>query len=431
MTPAARLQAAIELSEAIDQAPHAPSDATANAWFRARKFIGGSDRRAVSDRVWAMLRQRLRLDWHLGEDASSRRRALAWLVLGEALAPDAAAGLFSGARFGPAALDEAERTLLRRLAGRALVDPAMDDATRLNLPEFLLEGFRARFGAALAEEAAAFDQPATLDLRANLLKGDRDAARTALLAEGLDARPTPFSPWGLRLSGRTPVTGTEAFRQGLVEIQDEGSQLIALLADARPGLGVVDFCAGAGGKTLAMAARMKNSGRLVAADVSSVRLEGAVKRLRRAGIHNVERRLLVAGDKWAKRAAGKYDRVLVDAPCTGTGTWRRNPDARFRLRQQDLAELVTKQGDILDAAARLLKPAGKLVYATCSVLPEENDLQVEKFLARNAAFRLVAFSQAWASVSDAPAPCDGPYLALSPARHGTDGFFAAVMEKVP
>ncbi len=430
MTPAARLQAAIELSEAIDQAPHAPSDATANAWFRARRFIGGSDRRAVSDLVWAMLRQRLRLDWHLGERASPRLRALAWLVLGEAVAPDAAAGLFSGARFGPAALDEPERALLRRLAGRTLVDPAMDEATRLNLPKFLLAGFRARFGTALAEEAAAFDQPATLDLRANLLKADRAAARAALLAEGLAAEATPLSPWGLRLSGRTPVTGTAAFRQGLVEIQDEGSQLIALMADARPGLGVVDYCAGAGGKTLAMAARMRNAGRLVAADVSAVRLDAAVKRLRRAGIHNVERRLLAAGDKWAKRAAGKYDRVLVDAPCTGTGTWRRNPDARFRLQPQDLAELVTKQGDILDAAARLLKPAGKLVYATCSILPEENDFQVEKFLSRNAAFRLVPLAPAWASVSDAAVPCDGPYLALSPARHGTDGFFAATMERL-
>jgi 16S rRNA (cytosine967-C5)-methyltransferase len=160
-----------------------------------------------------------------------------------------------------------------------------------------------------------------------------------------------------------------------------------------------------------------------------MRLDAAVKRLRRADIHNVERHLIEAGDKWAKRAAGRYDRVLVDAPCTGTGTWRRNPDARFRLTPQDLAELVTKQGEILDSAARLLKPSGKLVYATCSVLPEENDQQVSAFLARNAAFRLVPLAQAWGGVSDAPVPCPGAQLALSPATHGTDGFFAAVLEK--
>ena len=379
-----------------------------------------------------MLRQRLRLDWHIresGAEPSARLRALAWLVLGEAMGADAAAGLFADARYGPPALEQAEKTLLRSLAGRSLDHPGMDEATRLNLPEFLLASFQARFGESLPAEAAAFDGPAPLDLRANLLKGSRAQAQAALLAEGIDARPTPFSPWGLRLSGRTPVTGTEAFKQGLIEIQDEGSQLIALLVDARPGMAVVDYCAGAGGKTLALAAAMKNQGRIVAADVSAMRLDAAVKRLRRADIHNVERHLIAAGDKWAKRSAGRYDRVLVDAPCTGTGTWRRNPDARFRLTAQDLAELVTKQGDILDSAARLLKPSGKLVYATCSVLPEENDQQVSAFLARNEAFRLVPLAQAWGGVSDAPVPCAGAHLALSPAAHGTDGFFAAVLEK--
>jgi 16S rRNA (cytosine967-C5)-methyltransferase len=192
---------------------------------------------------------------------------------------------------------------------------------------------------------------------------------------------------------------------------------------------VVDFCAGAAGKTLALAATMQNRGRLVACDVSTLRLDAAVKRLRRAGVGNVERRLLEPGGKWTKRAAGGFDRVLVDAPCTGTGTWRRNPDARTRIREADLAELVAKQAAILDRASRLVKPGGTLVYATCSVLPEENEGQVTAFRARNPSFGIVPLAQAWATVSDAASPCEGPFLSLTPAAHGTDGFFAAVLRR--
>lgn len=433
MTPAARLAAAIELLDAIEAAPQAPADAVANGWFRARRFIGGGDRRWISDLAWNVLRQRLRLDWHLARSPNTgRTRAIAWLLLGEHATADAVAGLFSGARYGPAPLDEAERRLLKQLADGTLADPRMDEATRLNLPGFVLEPLRTRFGEALEAEAAAMDAPASLDLRANLLKGDRAAARAALAAEGHAAEPTPFSPWGLRLGGRAPVTGTNAFRDGVVEIQDEGSQLIAWLADAQPGLQVLDFCAGAGGKTLAMAATMRNSGRLIAADVSAQRLEAAVRRLRRAGVHNVERRAIAPGEKWLKRAAKKFDRVLVDAPCTGTGTWRRNPDARFRLSRETLSELLTKQREILASAARLVKTGGRLVYATCSLLPEENEHQVDAFLAAHGDFTLMPLADAWAALASATTPpCAGPYLSLSPATHGTDGFFAAILARGP
>ena len=197
-----------------------------------------------------------------------------------------------------------------------------------------------------------------------------------------------------------------------MEIQDEGSQLVAALVDARPGMRVADLCAGAGGKTLALAMTMQNRGQLVACDVSAARLDGAVRRLRRAGVHNVERHLLEPGDKWIKRRAKTFDRVLVDAPCTGTGTWRRNPDARLRLTEADLAELLPKQAAILDQAAFLVRTGGRLVYATCSLLPEENEAQVTAFLARHPDFILA-----------------GDFLSLSPARHGTDGFFAATLER--
>jgi 16S rRNA (cytosine967-C5)-methyltransferase len=222
------------------------------------------------------------------------------------------------------------------------------------------------------------------------------------------------------------VTSGAAFQSGLIEIQDEGSQLVALLTDARPGMRVVDWCAGAGGKTLALAAAMGNRGQIVACDVSASRLEAAVRRLRRAGVNNVERHLVIAGDKWTKRRSGAFDRVLVDAPCTGTGTWRRNPDARHRLSERDLLELMRKQSSILDAVRSLVRPGGRLIYATCSLLYEENEGQVSAFLLQNPEFRLLPLARVWPPGGAAP---EGEMLSLTPARHGTDGFFAAVMER--
>jgi 16S rRNA (cytosine967-C5)-methyltransferase len=297
----------------------------------------------------------------------------------------------------------------------------MPEAVKYEIPDWLLPRLKAQFGSALAAEMAAMNEPAPLDLRVNMLKATREQAIAALAREGLRAEPTAYSPWGLRLANRQSVTQGKAFQEGLVEIQDEGSQLIALLVDAQPGMRVVDYCAGAGGKTLAIAMTMQNKGHIVACDVSAPRLEGAIKRLRRAGVHNAERHLLEPGDKWLKRQAQKFDRVLVDAPCSGTGTWRRNPDARTRLRETDLAELTQKQAMILDQAQKLVKPGGKLVYATCSMLNDENEAQVEAFLARYPMFERLPI--------ETPAALRGPALRLSPRVHGTDGFFAAVLQR--
>lgn len=432
MTPSARFAAAIALLDAIAAAPRRPADATATEFFRSRRYIGGGDRRAISDTVWTAIRHTLRLDWHLarhGATPSPRLRAIAAALLVERLTLPALGALFSDPRYGPEPLTQPEQGLARALAGCALIAPGMPEHIALNLPEWCLSGFRARFGEALPQAMAAMDEPAPLDLRANLLKTTRDAARAALAAEGIATEPTPFSPWGLRAAPRQNVTATQAFRDGLVEIQDEGSQLIALLTAARPGERVADLCAGAAGKTLALAAMMGNRGRISACDVSATRLEAATKRLRRAGTDNVDRHLLTPGDRWAKRRAGAFDAVLVDAPCTGSGTWRRNPDARLTTTAKDLAEVSEKQSVILDVAVSLLRPGGRLVYATCSLLPEENEVQVERVLARHQALRLVPLVEAWARAATVPPPNDGPYLALAPHSHGTDGFFAAVLER--
>jgi 16S rRNA (cytosine967-C5)-methyltransferase len=427
MTPAARIAAAIDLLAAIEDAPHRPADGVANDFFRSRRYIGSGDRRAVSDRVWAVLRARRRIGWWIGDAIQTPRLLVAASLLLEGWTLSGVRGAYSGGQFAAAGLERPENNVLERIAGHTLDHPSMPESVRLEVPDWLLPKLAARFGPSLTAEMAALGKPAPLDLRVNALKGDRAQAQAELAAEGWEAQPTAFSPWGLRIDGRRPITTGPTFLSGLVEIQDEGSQLVAVMVGAAPGMRVVDWCAGAGGKTLALAGLMQNRGQIIACDVSAPRLDGAVRRLRRAGVHNVERHLLETGDKWLKRRAGSFDRVLVDAPCTGTGTWRRNPDARLRLQAQDLAELVPKQAGILDTAQSLVRKGGRLVYATCSLLEEENEAQVSAFLSRHPDFAIVPLWRAW--TLDTPAPNGGDFLSLTPARHGTDGFFAAVLER--
>lgn len=423
MTPSGRLAAAIELLELIEGAPRKPADAVANDFFRFRRYIGSGDRRAISDRAWAVLRARRRLTWWLKGKRPSARLLIAASLLLEGWTPEGVQQSYSGGKFAPTPLSREENTILRPLAGHTLDHPDMPDAVRLEIPDWIFPRFQAALGADLVPEMQAALQPAPMDLRANLLKTTREEAQAALAAEDVEATPTPFSPWGLRVAARRAITTGKAFTEGLVEIQDEGSQLIALLAGAAPGMRVLDYCAGAAGKTLALAMTMKNRGHIVACDVSAPRLDAAVRRLRRAGVHNVERHLLATGEKWSKRVARSFDRVLVDAPCTGTGTWRRNPDAKPRLTETDLTELVDKQARILDSAAQLVRDGGVLIYATCSLLKEENEEQVSGFLSRHPDFRQLPLPPGFPTG-------DGPVLRLYPARHGTDGFFAATLERV-
>jgi 16S rRNA (cytosine967-C5)-methyltransferase len=434
LTPGAQVAAAIDILAAIDTGER-PADEIAADYFRRRRYIGAKDRAQIAGHVYSVLRHRPALDWWIAKhsvDIGPRSRVLAALALTEGWRPETIVSCCDGDRFRPARLSQVEERLVHGLAKRALHDPEMSRAVANELPEWLLPYFERVFGKGLEREMAALNAGAPIDLRVNLLKADREAARRALAVEGIAAEPTPWSPIGLRLIERVPLGGLAAVKEGLVEVQDEGSQITALLVDARPGLRVVDFCAGAGGKTLALAAQMANRGKLVACDVSARRLEKGARRLRRAGVGNAERRALTSErDKWVKRHAGRFDRVLVDAPCLGTGTWRRNPGDKWRVTPEELADLIVRQQQILNSAARLVRPGGRLVYATCSVLHEENEAQADAFLAAAPEFSVVPAANVWHEAIGGVAPGGERFLRLTPARHGTDGFFIAIFERQP
>ena len=437
MTPGAQVAAAIDVLGEIETGGRPADDAAAD-YFRRRRYIGAKDRAQIAGHVYAVLRHRAALDWWIARvgkgalEATARSRVLAGLVLAEGWRPDPVLSCCDGDRFRPARLNEAETLLVESLGNRTLSHPQMPRAVANDMPEWLEPYFERVFGKGLEREMAALNAPAPIDLRVNLLKTDRETARRALAAEGVRAEPTPLSPIGLRLAGRSPLSNLAAFKDGLFDVQDEGSQIAAQLAGARPGMRVVDFCAGAGGKTLALAAGMANRGKLVACDVSVRRLDRAARRLRRAGVGNVERRALAGErDKWVKRHAGSFDLVFVDVPCLGTGSWRRNPDAKWRSRPEDLAELVERQQQILRSAARLVRPGGRLVYATCSLLREENEAQGEAFLAAAPDFTLLPAARVWSEMIGGSSPGGEDYLLLTPARHGTDGFFVALFERRP
>ena len=430
LTPSARLSAACDLSDAVDRDPR-PADAVVSAWLRGRRDLDDADRGVVLDLLDQILRHRARLGWwldRLGHADTPRARLLVWLSLGEGLAPDRIARLFAGVKDAPAALTQAEAALLTGVQGASLADPAMPQDLRLECPDWAAGPLRARFGDSFAAEMAALLTPPSRDLRVNTLRATRAGMLDRLRALGLSATPTRLAPDGIRLRDRVSLARLDPLRTAEVEIQDEGSQLVALLVDARPGERVADFCAGAGGKTLAMATRMANRGHVAACDVSEGRLKRCAERVRKAGLHNVQTQVLTGEtDRWIKRRKGTFDRVLVDAPCSGTGTWRRNPDARWRAPQGNgLADLVALQARILASAARLVKPGGRLVYATCSLLPAENEDQVAAFLAAHPAFLRVPIADVAPDLADI---ATGDDLSLTPARHGTDGFYAAVLTR--
>jgi len=425
LTPAARLHATLDLLSEIDGTAR-PADAVTSGWFRTRRHLDDKDRGAIIDMLYMLLRHHGRLGWwldRLGWDTTPRNRVLAWLTLAERRTPEQI-----GLLFAPAGLTYAETSLLARLRGHDMTHPAMPDAVRLECPPWALAPLQRRFAEGLATEMAAMLVPPPTDLRVNTIKATRDAVLRDLKRLGLPVAAMRLAPSGIRINDRVALTRIPGLKSGEVEIQDEGSQLVALLVDARAGERVVDFCAGAGGKTLAMAAQMNNRGRIIACDVNEARLKRCAERLRGAGIHNAETRLLSSEtDRWVKRHKGSFDRVLIDAPCSGTGTWRRNPDARWRAPvESGLESLVALQSRILARAARLVRPGGRLVYATCSLLAEENEDQVTAFLASHPDFVVVPLGEVAPQITDSAHP---DHLLLTPARHGTDGFFAAVLRR--
>ena len=398
-----------------------PADVIMLRYFRAHPQLGQRDRHVLAESLYQIVRN-LRLYRHLAE-ADSGAQDLRLLVLG-----------WQGDSHGP--LDEAfsPELLAWREQILTLDLDTLSAELRYSQPDWMAQALRARGDlddpdfVALAQSLM---QSAPLDLRVNLLKTTREAALAELRSLGIAAEPMRYSPWGLRVQGKPALNRSALFTEGAIEVQDEGSQLLALLLAPRRGEMVADFCAGAGGKTLALGAMMRNTGRLYAFDVAEHRLDKLRPRLARSGLSNVYPVVIAhERDDRIQRLAGKLDRVLVDAPCTGTGTLRRNPDLKWRLNEAELPKLAAQQAAILKSAASLLKPGGRLVYATCSLLPLENRAVVEQFLHEQPAFTLQSAAEALANqqVIFEPGP-DKLMLELFPHRHGTDGFFAAVMQR--
>jgi len=393
-----------------------PADALLHQFFRRHKAMGQHDRAFIADGVFAYLRRRRSLE-ELAQTQRPLRLALAVLVR----------ELGIGIREWEGALGTDDALWLRTFKSR-LATP-LPPAVAADLPDWLWERLGTVYGdAERANLAHAWLSPAPLDLRINPLKTTRDEARAALAASGIAAEPTPYSPLGLRVAGRPALARHPLFVAGALEVQDEGSQLVGFLVAPKRTDMVADFCAGAGGKTLLLGALMRSQGRLYAFDTHDRRLANLKPRLARSGLSNVHPQLLAhERDTKVKRLAGKIDRVLVDAPCTGFGTLRRNPDLKWRQPESALAELTAKQRAILAAAATLVKPGGRLVYATCSVLPDENEAVVAAFLAANPAFTRC---DATAELARAGINLDtGPALQLFPHTHGCDGFYAEVLAR--
>jgi len=431
MTPAARLSAAIEVCDVID-AQRIPAPAALKAWGTAHRFAGSGDRAAIAGLVFDVLRRRASSAWLMGAE-TSRARLLGMLRLERGFDLEAIAALCDGTRFAPPSLTDAERAAL---ASDALQDAPAHVAG--DYPEWLDPHLAAVFGEARAEEAAAMARRAPLDLRVNTLKAARDKVQASLAHLG--AGPTPWSPWGLRIAlgadARNPgIQAEEDFVKGAVEVQDEGSQLAALFTGAQPGEQVIDLCAGAGGKTLALAAMMRGKGRLIATDRDKRQLAPIHERLSRAGVHNAEVRAPKGPDDPLAGIRASADLVVIDAPCTGTGTWRRNPDAKWRIRPGALDIRLRDQAEVLDRAVPLVRPGGRIAYVTCSVLPQENGEQIRAFVARHPGFVVLPAAEIAAPLgarADAFLTATWPSpegLLMTPRRTGTDGFFVSVLRK--
>jgi 16S rRNA (cytosine967-C5)-methyltransferase len=430
MTPAARLSAAIEVLADLEARRRPVTDALKD-WGLSHRFAGSKDRAAIASLVYDALRRRASAAWIMGE-GTPRAVLIGMLRLQRGFDADAVAALCSGERFAPAPLTEAER---ERLAAGTLGDAPAPVAG--DFPEWIEPSLRRLLGDDLVPEMQALATRAPLDLRVNTLKvASREEAHDAL--PHLGAVETPHSPLGLRImpgeDGRGPAVHAEPeFLKGWIEIQDEGSQLAALLSGARPGEQVVDLCAGGGGKTLALAAMMENHGQIYATDNDARRLAPIHERLTRAGARNVQVRTPRGGADAVADLDGKADCVLVDAPCTGIGTWRRNPDAKWRLRPGSLEVRRKEQAAVLDRAARLVKPGGRLVYITCSVLPEEGDDALSALLQRRDGLRVLPARDVLETAGLAGLAQALRFtrhgLQMTPLRTGTDGFYVGVLAR--
>ena len=422
MHPKAILEACSELVRLTLKFDH-PADAIVSRFFRDHRGLGPRERATLAETVYTVLRKKQLFDHFAPSGSGPKERRLAIL------------GFYGPGDFLRSALTEQEINWLDQCEKVNVAD--LMERHRHNLPEWLVQPLKDQLGAEFWPLVESFNKGAGLDLRVNALNAKRADVQKELAQLGIKAVPTPFSPWGLRIAGKPTLNKMESFKRGAFEVQDEGSQLLAMLLDAKRGEMVVDFCAGAGGKTLAIGAAMRSTGRLYAFDTSAHRLDSFKSRQARSGLSNVHPAVIAhERDDRVKRLSGKIDRVLVDAPCTGMGTLRRNPDLKWRQNLQAVEEMTVKQTAILQSAARLLKPGGRLVYATCSVLPQENEAIAQAFSEANPEFAPLDAGEVLSGlkVEGAAGLCSGGesgqrFLRLWPHRHQTDGFFAAVWQK--
>jgi 16S rRNA (cytosine967-C5)-methyltransferase len=423
MIPAARLQAAIEILDGLDRTAQ-PADGYLRDWARSHRFAGAKDRAAIAERVYTVLRHRASLAWRMG--SSDGRAMVLASLLAENEPPDEIARLFSGEGHAPPALSDAERHAL---------DTAPEGEppahVRGEYPLWLEPELLRTFGPDLPDEMAAMNARASVDLRVNTLRAARDDMLVGLRSVGVEAQRTPFSPVGVRIAsaeGLGALQHTQFFQTGAFEFQDEASQLVTQFCVVKPGQSVLDLAAGAGGKSLALAALMRNRGEILAFDIDPRRLKQLPPRARRAGATIIRIADQRGGPAWGK---GTFDVVLVDSPCSGSGTWRRSPEQKWRLTPDRLRELSGPQSWLMDDGARHTRAGGRLVYVTCSLLASENEDVCTAFLARSPEFRLIPAVEAWneAGLPMPPPPGVGEYFRASPHRTATDGFFACIIER--
>ncbi len=431
MRAPAQVSAAIEVLAALEARPHPAGDAL-KQWGQAHRFAGSGDRAAIAGLVYDSLRRRASSAWIMGSSAP-RAVLIGMFRLARGLDISAIERLFDGSQHAPAPLSDDERAKLAAVDLKNAPPHVAGD-----YPEWLDAQLAETFGDARAEEGAALAQRAPLDLRVNSLKSDREKILKAL--SHLDPTPARWSPWGVRIAltadGRQPpVTSEGAFVKGGFEVQDEGSQLAALLSGAAPGMQVLDLCAGSGGKTLALAGMMDRRGQIWAYDSDLRRLAPIHDRLKRAGAHNVQVRAPKGKQDVISDLKGKMDLVLVDAPCTGTGVWRRNPDAKWRMRPGALEQRIKEQAALLDQATAFVKPGGSIAYVTCSVLQAENNAQIREFIKRTKGWRIVPPAEMLLALGERGAVLKAAALTgdegmlLTPRRTDTDGFFVSVLKK--
>jgi len=432
MKQGARIQAVIDILERIEKSP-IPMDNVLRDYMHHKRYIGSKDRAAIVECVYGVMRSTARLGWWLGDlkaEDTPRHRVIAYLYLAEEKNKFLLDQIFDGEGYGPSVLNASEDKMIEALEGQTLDSDKMDAVTRSECPPWAAEKLQALYGENFEQELAAMLIPASLDLRVNTLKTDIDGAQKSLKKDDVVTHKTRYSPVCLRVEGKAYMSATKAFHAGLVEIQDEGSQLIAQVCGAAPGMRVLDFCAGGGGKTLALAAKMEGKGIIIAMDNDARRLEKGKRRYKKAGVHNVEMRCLEDEKhrKWLRRQKGTMDVVLVDAPCSSSGTWRRNPDLRWNQYGPSLDEIKVMQAEILERVAEKTKVGGRLVYATCSLFAEENEDQVDNFLKNHPEYKVIPLKDIWED-ERGECPQSNPYLRLSPYQSDTDGFFAAILER--